>query len=151
MERNYNEVFEIVKNRRGKKIFGTILIVILLAVGIGYVVSILLNNIGNNKVDVYVKSKTFYAVSIAKDNTKSNLDAMYGTASMAGASGYVWQKDNMYYLLALIYPNEDMAKSVVASNNIDEFDLEIFEITMPKVEYSLEGLSETDKKYVNEM
>ena len=151
MERNYNEVFEIVKNRRGKKIFGIIITVLLLVVGIGYIGSMLLKNIGNNKSDVYVKSKIFYAVSIAKDSIKSNLDAMYSAASMAGASGYVWQNENMYYLLALIYPNEDMAKSVVASNNIEEFDLEILEITIPKVEYSLESLSETDKKYVNEM
>ena len=151
MDRNYNEVFEIAKNRRGKKIFGIIILMVLLLGGIGYIAYFVLNYWGQSKADVYVSATTYYAVSLMQDTTKSNLDIMYSTASMAGASGYVWQKDDIYYLLALIYPEEDMAKSVVASNNIEDFDLEIIRIDKPEVEYKLEEWTKEDKNKINEI
>ncbi|MBE5735490.1 MAG: hypothetical protein E7361_03500 [Clostridiales bacterium] len=74
----------------------------------------------------------------------ADLQSKYDSAVAIGGSGYVWQGEDTHYLIALIYPREDMANSVIGSNNIPGFDLQVVEFNIPTIDYDLQDLDSTN-------
>ncbi len=137
---NYNEVF-VIKHKRRIWLYLIIIGIVTLVALTGVYVSRLISKVGT---DVYVGAKTYYGVSMMQSDNVIELQAEYNSAVTLGGSGYIWQgKPN--YLLALIYPEEDMANSVIATNSTTSFRLQLVELTSPEISYNLDGLSKEDK------
>ncbi len=149
MSRDYNEVFEIKKVRRKPK-FIIFLVVVLSISTIAYFVYMFISKEVQDNYDIYYPSYTYYAVSLESSKDKSALESLYPSATALGASGYVWEGEQENYLIALIYPTEDMAKSVVASNEVDNFELEIIPFSTPNIAYNLEDFEENEIELISE-
>jgi len=136
MELDYNEVFEIKKIKKKPKVL-LIFVSLLIIITISYFIWLILQRTA--KYDVLYPSTTYYAVVLQQSEDVNKLTELYQNAVSIGASGYIWKGKDINYLIALIYPTEDMAKSVIASNQVDNYNLEIVQFSTPKVAYNLEN------------
>ncbi len=147
MELDYNDLFEIKKRSHGRAlvVLATLSVVALVA----YTMYILITKVNIGGKDIEVESTTYYAVTMAEHSDEAELQAAYNNAIAIGGSGYVWKGSEISYLIALIYPREDMARSVVASNNIENFTLEISAFDTPNVAYNLPEWDKDDVETVS--
>ena len=145
---DYDRVFEIKKGKNLKKFF-TIFLLFLVVAGIIFGVIKLFDVFSNkNKYDVYVEGGKVYAVSLLTSDNQLTLEQAYPSAVAVGSSGYIWSDSNLSYLIALIYPSEDMAKSVIASNKTSKFDMSLLSLQLPSIKYNLPEFTEAEVKVV---
>lgn len=146
--RDYNSVFEIKKYRGGGKIACWLIAIVSIGLVIFLTIKYVIPRIKQSSYDVSIVGGSVYAVSVLKSTDVVSLEQAYPSAVAVGSSGYIWSEDNISYLLALIYPTEDMAKSVIASNQNSNFDLSIEVLRLPTIRYNLPEYTEQEKNAV---
>ena len=148
---DYSQVFVIRKKRKLLKVLGITIVIFAVLGVIAFFVFNILNLTNISKKDVEIPAKTYYAVSLKSSSDKAELEAEYVNAVALGACGYIFYAEEMYHLVALIYPTIDMANSVVATNNAANFDLSVVEITTSNHSFDMEDFKEEDIELVNEI
>lgn len=138
MENDYNNIFEIKKKRKFSKNFFIFVVLLIIVTGVYLVCTHIILPSSNNHYDVYRSQDGYYAVVLGENDDYQKLEAMYGSVVALGASGYIWQGGDTSYIIALIYPTEDMAKSVVASNSID---MHIQKFETKQIAFNLDNFS----------
>ncbi|MBQ4558215.1 MAG: hypothetical protein IJA61_02420 [Clostridia bacterium] len=145
---DYTKAFVIKKKNLIKPVFIFVIILIIVVSSIFLLINFLPNS---TKFDVTIPSKDFYAVSLMSSTQKLELDKEYNRVISLGACGYIIKIGDMYNMLALIYPSEDLARSVVASNSHINWDLQVVKISTKDNSFDLDGYGREDIAKVNEI
>lgn len=90
-------------------------------------------------------SFTIYFVSTAKSQLESEALSLAKDAMNNDGGGYVWQKDNYYYVVSSAYENKNDAQLVSNSLTNENIDNEIFEIEFSSLNLS-PPISSTETK-----
>lgn len=79
---------------------------------------------------------TFYAISLFDGTTESTAKEQVSNIIKQGGAGFIWKKDNKFYVLASAYLEENDAKMV--KNNLKEKDISasIVKISIPEIAIS---------------
>lgn len=106
--------------------------------------------ISNNTTSTSYSEYKLYALSLASYSTESQANDCANTITRQGAGGYVWQKDNKYYVIASIYEKKNDAESVL-KNLTENANAEIVEIKIDKVSLSQISSANLKKEYLSMM
>lgn len=106
--------------------------------------------ISNNTTSTSYSEYKLYALSLASYSTESQANDYANTITRQGAGGYVWQKDNKYYVIASIYEKKNDAESVL-KNLTENANAEIVEIKIDKVSLSQISSANLKKEYLSMM
>ena len=139
LDRDYSQIFEIKHTKR----FGWLIVitVVLFIALIFYTIYALFFKGSIFAKDITLNARSYFGVIMYISDSIEELNSKYDSAVGVGGSGYVWQGEDKSYLIALIYPEEDMATSVIASNNIENYHLEMVTFVTNNIEYDLPELS----------
>lgn len=79
---------------------------------------------------------SFYAISLFDGSSQATAKEQVSNVMKQGGAGFVWQKDNKFYVLASAYLEENDAKMV--KNNLKESEIEasIVKIQIPEIAIS---------------
>ena len=85
------------------------------------------------KNNIKQEEKILYAVSLGSYATKSEAEEIARNSNVAGAGGYVYAKDQVFYVLGNIYATIEDAEKVIDSMSNAPYQTSILSITIPKV------------------
>lgn len=91
--------------------------------------------------NMYIPSKTFYAISCENFAKKDDAIAFAGTVASKGGAGFVYQSGD-YYVLLSMYSSQVDAQSVKEKLKEDKIDAKIININIPKLDIKF---SDSDK------
>ena len=152
MPKNYASGVRLIKRRRkGLKFFAVSMVIVAISVCLGEVISSMLKygvvNIFSQNVSK-LNEYTVYALSFGEYSTLDAAQQMANASSLRGAGGYIWSSGGKYYVLGLVYPTNDAAKSV--SEGITEYSTAVMPISYGKVKLQFDELSSTELKTVQD-
>ena len=142
MKEEYADGIKIIKRKSKGKVIGVLLIVLVcfgmvtllaellsktISVGNFSIVSLIFGN--GEKID----ERKYYAVALGEyDKREAALEVAMG-ASVAGASGFVWEKDNKFYPIGSIYKNKEAAEIVKTQLDSSVYSISILDIDFKEV------------------
>ena len=85
------------------------------------------------KNNIKQEEKILYAVSLGSYATKSEAEEIARNSNVAGAGGYVYAKDQVFYVLGNIYATIEDAEKVIDGMSNAPYQTSILSITIPKV------------------
>ena len=145
MREEYAEGIKIIKRKPKKRLLGIFLICFIsffavtlfaelfsktLNVGNFSIVSLIMGG-GNGGIDAH----SYFAVTLGEYETKAEcLDVAMGS-SVAGASGYVWEKDGYFYPIGSIYKTKEDATKVVEQLSNSVYSVGVLEIEFKKIAF----------------
>jgi len=85
------------------------------------------------------KSGSFciYALAFYKTTDESSTSELAKKIQTKNGAGYIYNKDNVYYILASAYESENDAKKVLEKNETDEFTGEIIKIEVKEINLNM--------------
>ena len=100
------------------------------------------------KNNIKIEEKTLYAVTMGKSEDKFQAFNIAGGASVLGAGGYVWEENDVYLVMANVYSSLSDAEKITNGLNSYNYEIDIYEIKIPKVKIDTSSLSKKDRKEV---
>lgn len=85
-----------------------------------------------------------FAISLGEFTSKSSAETIAQQTSQRGGAGFVYETDNLYYVLASAYEEENDAKLVQKNLTESGISSKIIEIEVPQPEFS--GISSEEQK-----
>ena len=171
-DRSYDQEYNYSRNAQGKQIkkgksgrsgktnFAIGMIAMLVCFGLVVVIADALSGgyIIDKAVGLFtgkVTSKTYYAIELASFDDPNSARLMSSEVRAAGAGGYVIN-DDIYRVIAEVYPSKGDALSVSAKLNLNGYVTSIYEIRIGEVNYDLFPVSTRNStkkiiKYADEM
>lgn len=136
------------------KLFG--ICVIILSIGLSFVLADLFSSIitvGNfaflTTQTTKCNSYTIYAVSLEKTISLAQAKEKVNDVLQKNGAGFIYSKDNMYYILASGYENKSDAEKVVGHLSDSNVTSEIIEIKVDKIEIDM-NLTTNEKTTMSE-
>ena len=131
------------KSRTSKRGFFFLLIMIMLGVFIAFNIADIVSSfiIGKGSIfyngNMYISSKTFYAISCGNFLGRSDAVKMSDQVSSKGGAGYVYLSGD-YYVLLSMYASQMDANSVKEKLKSDNIDAKIINVNIPnlKIKFS---------------
>ena len=84
-----------------------------------------------------VSGYNIYAVAVQKTTTKNNAQSLAKEIQYKNGAGYIYEKDNIYYILASAYESENDAVKVLENLTNQNINGEIIQISVSDVEINL--------------
>lgn len=103
------------------------------------------NNQMSNKVSAY----SVYAISLNSSSVKVSVNEYVQTVQKSGGAGFVWTQNNVYYVLASCYADENDAELVKANLTNSSFNPEILKINFSEISIA-SSFSSKQQNLVNE-
>lgn len=130
-----------------RKSFLFIIFILLIGVIVAFNIADIISSmiIGKGSIfyngNMYIPSKTFYAISCNSFSKKDDAILLAGDVASKGGAGYVYQSGD-YYVLLSMYSSQVDAQSVKEKLKEDKIDAKIININIPKLEIKF---SDSDK------
>lgn len=157
MSRNvYYEDVKIIKKPLALKIKLILSIVVIFLVLGGVVVSafyisksITVANLGSLFVyggtKIKIGESVVYMLSLGEFNNRGDAEKVSLGATVQGASGFVWEKDNRYFVVGSMYKSNEDAEKV--KNNLlgsSNYKAEVVQVKYPKINISFDDYENSD-------
>lgn len=136
------------------KIFLIIAVVVGCFFGATYISSAL--TVGNftsyivyGSTTVKLDKKTKYAVILGKYDTYNEAERVALGSTIQGASGYVWQDGDVYYVIGNIYSSKSDAEKVIENIGGSNYHTEIFGISFGNLSLNFDMYDNSDMLTIN--
>lgn len=80
---------------------------------------------------------TVYAIAFYKTTDESSTTNLAKKLQIKNGAGYIFKKDNVFYILSSAYESENDAKKVLEKNETDEFSGEIIKIDVKEINFDI--------------
>ena len=155
---NYNDV-KIIKPKKTKRfVLLKAILALLIFVGFTYFFADAFSNlltvgdfslsIFENSNTIKYKPKPLYALTLGKYNTIEEAEEVANVAGSWGASGYVTQISNVYYVLGSIYATKEDSEIVRSNLQLTNYNTQTITLEFSKVEFNVETITSKHKKEV---
>lgn len=160
-ESNYYSDVKILKKPLKHKIKNMFKIFLIIAVVVGsyYVATcfssaLTVGNLGSfivyGDTNVKIKAKTYWAVTLGVYDSYDQAQNVALGSTIQGASGYVWEKDNKYYVIGNIYSSLEDANKVIENINGTNYKADILEICFDKLKMNFDVYANSDMLTIND-
>ena len=145
------------KNSTNFKRFLSVFFVMILFLGLVLSASLVTNvlkvnglNLGLNLSKSNKNTLKYYLLSLGSYDTFGEAESVSITATLLGASGYIWEQDNKYFVLGSVYATNENAKSV--QNNFDntEYKTEVLPVKISFTKVLNEKFSKEQKEKITD-
>ena len=99
---------------------------------------------------IKVNAKTYWAVTLG---VYSNFDEAQKVAlgsMIQGASGFVWEEENKYYVIGNVYSSQDDASKVIENMSGTNYKIDILEINFSKLKMNFDVYENSDVPIIND-
>lgn len=91
-----------------------------------------------------------YAVTMGEYLEKNEAEKVALGVSVQGAGGFVWEKDNKYYVVGNVYSNKEDAQKVSENLVETKYNINILEINFPKLNLDFSMYENEDMSVIND-
>lgn len=122
------------------------IVCICLCISCGQLISTMILTTFGNSSTVSAQNQTIYALSLQKSEDKSQIESKKNELQAQNGAGFVYEKDNCFYLLSSLYENVNDAELV--KNNLKNSGIESEILTIALDSQKIEGAFSNDEKTV---
>lgn len=94
--------------------------------------------------DIKIAKQQIYLVTLGKYDNYDEAERVALGSTIQGASGFVWLIDKDYYVVGNAYRNGDDANTVKKNLQSSNYDVEVIEITFPKINMNFDDFENKD-------
>lgn len=115
------------KNKKNRPLVKGLFCTICVVLALIFTITLLFSNREN------YKEKTYYFFSVNYTKDKGQLEYLQKKCTNSGGAGYIYLKDNTYYILAFVYISKTKAEEVLNSNKFEFANASIKELILNKI------------------
>lgn len=99
--------------------------------------------------NIKINEKKYYAVTLGNYESYDEAERVALGSTIQGASGFVWEKGNKFYVVGNIYSNQDDAKAVIDNLIGTKYTTEIIEIQFDKLKLNFDMYDNSAMPIIN--
>lgn len=88
--------------------------------------------------DIKINKHSYFLVTLGSYDDYNEAEKVALGSTIQGASGYIWTYNDKYYVVGNAYKSQDDAESVKKNLSSSKYDVEILEVTFPKLNMSFD-------------
>jgi hypothetical protein len=157
---NYYEDVKVIKKPLKQRIKSILKIFLVIATIVGcffvagrFSSALTVGNLGSLIVygDTMVKvgGDSLFAVTIGSYDSYDQAEKVALGSTIQGASGFVWEQDNKYFVIGNIYSSVEDANKVIDNISGTNYVADILEIKFPKLKLNFDSYDNSDMPIVN--
>ena len=99
---------------------------------------------------VKIDKSNLYAVTMGVYDSYSEAEKVALGSSIQGASGYIWQDSDRYYVIGNIYYTKDECNKVIENLSNTNYKVDVLNIEFPKLKLNFDMYENSDMAVVND-
>ena len=154
---NYEQIKVVKKHKKRRKSLGFLLVCVVLG-GFAFLFADVFSSViavGSFSFSIFesddkivYKPDPLYVLSLGKYPTLTEAEEVANVAGSWGASGYITQMGENYYVLGSVYSTKADCDNVRENLQLTNYNTETVELAFKKLTFNISGLSSGDKKQI---